>query len=519
VKPERVDEIGFWNIARKHPDRLAIVNPDRREVSAGELLDASNQLANGMHDLGLTRGDSIAVLVPNDAVFFELYLAATQIGLYVTPINYNLTSSEIAYIVDDCEAKIFIASDRFAAAAIEAADSIGFPHDGRFAVGQIEGFRPYPDLKSADASTPADQSVGLEQWYTSGTTGRPKGVRRALPEGHPDDLGEIAASRQVFGDMPRGEGVHILTSTVYHGGPQSSACASLHLGQALVLMNRFDAETFLELVDRYHVTSAFMVPTMFVRLLGLPEEVKRKYDLSSLGNIVHSAAPCPPEVKQQMLDWWGPVIYEYYAATEGGGTYVTPQDWLKHPGTVGRAFPGAEVRIFDDDGIEVGPGITGNVYMKSITGTFDYFKDPDKTKDSHRHGLFTVGDVGYLDEDGWLFLTERKPDIIIAGGVNIYPAEIEAVLVTHPSVGDAAVIGVPDDERGEQVKALIETVAGVSGGPELQRELDEFCHARLASYKCPRSYEFRGTLNRTEAGKLQRRLLREPFWVGRDRRM
>jgi long-chain acyl-CoA synthetase len=319
-------------------------------------------------------------------------------------------------------------------------------------------------------------------------------------------------------DMEPGEGVHLLTSPIYHGGPQSTACSAVHGGQALVLMDRFSPETFLQLVDRYGVTSVHMVPTMFVRLLGLPDEVKQRYDVSSLRNVVHAAAPCPPEIKQQMLDWWGPIIYEYYAATEGGGTFVKPDEWLKRPGTVGRALPGAEIRILDDDGNRLPPNEAGNVYMKSAR-SFKYFKDDEKTRDAFRDDFFTVGDVGYLDDEGWLFLTERKPDIIISGGVNIYPAEIEAVLVTHPAVGDAAVIGVPDDDRGEQVKALIEPVEGAIVGPELEQELGDLCRARLAPYKHPRSYEFRETLERTEAGKLQRRLLRNEYWVGRDRKI
>jgi long-chain acyl-CoA synthetase len=406
--------------------------------------------------------------------------------------------------------------------ASQAVEEVGYPVDRRFAVGDIPGFRRYTELKSDVATPPENRSPGIELWYTSGTTGRPKGVRRQLPEGEPYELyAASAAQRQrSLHDMEPGTGVHVLTSPIYHGGPQGTACGALHAGQTIVLMERFSAETFLELVERYQVTSAHMVPTMFVRLLGLPQATKERYDLSSLRNIVHAAAPCPPEVKQQMLDWWGPIIYEYYAATEGGGTFVKPDEWLKRPGTVGRAMPGAEIRILDDDGNQLPSGVAGNVYMKSMGPVaFKYFKDDEKTRSVFRDGFFTVGDVGYLDDEGWLFLTERKPDIIISGGVNIYPAEIEAVLVTHPSVGDAAVIGVPDDDRGEQVKALIEPAEGVVAGPPLEQALAELCRERLAPYKHPRSYDFRETLNRTEAGKLQRRLLREEFWVGRSRKI
>jgi long-chain acyl-CoA synthetase len=520
VQQTKTEVFGVWNIGAKYPDRTAIVNPDGAEVTAGELVAACNQVAHGLRTLGLRRGDSIAVMVPSNSVFFELFYAAMQIGLYFTPINYNLTGSEVAYILDDCEAKVFVTFEKFGSVARQAVEEIGFPADRRFSVGDIAGFRPYAELKSRDSTPPDDRSPGIELWYTSGTTGRPKGVRRPLPEGEPYQLYAAAAERQrVLHGMEPGSGVHLLTSPIYHGGPQGTACGAVHSGQAVVLMERFSAEKFLELVDRYQVTSAHMVPTMFVRLLGLPEPTKKRYDLSSLHNIVHAAAPCPPEVKQQMLDWWGPIIYEYYAATEGGGTFVKPDEWLRRPGTVGQAMPGAEIRILDDDGNRLPAGVAGNVYMKSMGPVaFKYFKDDEKTKSVFRDGFFTVGDVGYLDDEGWLFLTERKPDIIISGGVNIYPAEIEAVLVTHPSVGDAAVIGVPDDDRGEQVMALIEPAAGaaVSG---LEQELAQLCRERLAPYKHPRSYQFRETLNRTEAGKLQRRLLREEFWAGRDRRI
>jgi long-chain acyl-CoA synthetase len=519
LEQTKVDVFGIWSIGAEHPDRIAIVNPDGSEVSAGELVTACNQVANGLRELGLQRGDSIAALVPSNSVFFELFYAATQIGLYFTPINYNLTGSEVGYILGNCEAKVFVTFAKYAATATEAVQEIGFPPDRCYSVGDIPGFRPYADLKSSVATPPDDRSPGIEQWYTSGTTGHPKGVRRPLPEGDPYEIAAAAAAGQrMMHDMEPGQGVHILTSPIYHGGPQSTACSAVHGGQALVLMERFNAETFLELVDRYGVTSTHMVPTMFVRLLGLPDEVKDRYDVSSLRNVVHAAAPCPPEVKQQMLDWWGPIIYEYYAATEGGGTFVKPDEWLKRPGTVGRPLPGAEIRILDDDGKQLPPNEAGNVYMKSAR-SFKYFKDEEKTRDAFRDDFFTVGDVGYLDDEGWLFLTERKPDIIISGGVNIYPAEIEAVLVTHPAVGDAAVIGVPDDDRGEQVKALIEPGPGVTVGPELEHELAELCRERLAPYKHPRSYEFRETLERTEAGKLQRRLLRNEYWVGRDRKI
>jgi long-chain acyl-CoA synthetase len=284
-------------------------------------------------------------------------------------------------------------------------------------------------------------------------------------------------------------------------------------------MERFDAEGALRLVERHRVTTTHMVPTQFHRLLLLPEEVRRRYDTSSLRHVLHAAAPCPVDVKRRMLEWWGPVIYEYYGATEGGGTLVGPEEWLARPGTVGRAWGGgAEVRILDDEGKELPPGEIGTVYLK-VLQDFRYEGDPEKTRASRRGDFFTVGDVGYLDADGYLFLCDRKIDMIISGGVNVYPAEVEAALFAHPKVGDAAVFGIPDPEWGERVLAVIEPAPGVAPGPELAAELLDFCRSRLAHYKCPRSVEFSAALPRDPNGKLYKRRLRDPYWEGRERRI
>jgi long-chain acyl-CoA synthetase len=294
---------------------------------------------------------------------------------------------------------------------------------------------------------------------------------------------------------------------------------ALNLGQTVVLMGKWTPEGTLKRIQKYGITTSHMVPTMFHRLLSLPDEVKKTYDVSSVKNIIHAAAPCPVEVKRRMLDWWGPVIYEYYAATEGGGTFVKPQEWLEHPGTVGRPWPGSKITIVDDEGNEVPPGTPGTIYMGPLQGDsgFEYYKDADKTKASRRGGQFTVGDIGFLDSDGWLFLSDRKADMIISGGVNIYPAEIEAVLLTHPKVGDAAVFGIPNEEWGEEVKAVIEPAADVTGSPELGAELLDFCKERLAAFKCPRTIDFRDELPRQPTGKLYKRLLRDEYWRGREK--
>ena len=321
----------------------------------------------------------------------------------------------------------------------------------------------------------------------------------------------------MFGLKPEDENVHVCGSPLYHTAVLVFASASLHMGHPVVLMDKWTPEGMLEQIDRHRVTQSHMVPTQFHRLLGLPAEVRAKYDVSSLRCMVHAAAPCPIETKQRMLDWWGNSIYEYYAATEGGGTLVTPEEWRKYPGTVGRPWPNSDVRILDDDGQETAVGQPGSVYMKLGAADFEYKDDKQKTEDGRRDGYFTVGDIGYLNEDGYLFLCDRKSDMIISGGVNIYPAEIEAVLLTHPKVGDAAVFGVPNDDWGEEIKAVIEPAGGVDAGPALADEILAFCADKLARFKLPRSIDFTRDMPRDPNGKLYKRKLRDPYWQGRDR--
>jgi long-chain acyl-CoA synthetase len=355
--------------------------------------------------------------------------------------------------------------------------------------------------------------------YTSGTTGRPKGVRRPLADVDPDTAAALASMLSGLFEIAPGDGVHLAAGPLYHAAPLAFGTGALHLGQTVALMDKWTPERTLQLIDRRRVTTTHMVPTMFHRLLALPDEVKARYDTSSLRNVIHAAAPCPVDVKRRMIEWWGPVIYEYYAATEGGGTYVNSQEWLEKPGTVGRPFPGATIKIFDDEGNELPPNEPGTVYMGSPLGQFEYHGDPEKTRASRRDGMFTVGDIGYLDDDGWLFLCDRKADMIISGGVNIYPAEVEAVLLSHPDVGDAAVLGVPDEDWGEAVKAVVQPAEGAAVGPQLEQDLLTYCRSKLAAYKCPRSVDFRSELPRYPTGKLYKRLLRDEYWQGRDRRI
>ncbi|HEV2309758.1 MAG TPA: acyl-CoA synthetase [Acidimicrobiia bacterium] len=507
-------------MADARPDHVALVTPDRREIRAGELAAAAHQVVHGLREAGLGVGDAVAMLLPNSAEVFELYLAALEAGFYLVPINWHLVGPEIAYIVQDSEAKAFVADARFADAAQAAADEIDFPSMGRFAVGgEIPGFRSYENLKAGQPTTPPkDRTTGAVMNYTSGTTGKPKGVRRPLPGTSPE---QSAAGNGgmlfLFRLQPFDDNVHIVGSPLYHTAVLVFAGGALHIGHTIVVMDRWTPEGMLELIDRYRVTNTHMVPTQFVRLLGLPEEAKAKYDVSSLRHMVHAAAPCPPDVKRAMLEWWGPVIDEYYAASEGGGTIVFADEWLERPGTVGRAWPISEIVILDDDGNELPAGEVGTVYMHMQTGNFEYYKDKDKTDRSRRGKFFTVGDVGVLDDDGWLFLRDRKTDMIISGGANIYPAEIEAVLIMHPAVADVAVFGIPHEDWGEEVKAVVEPVDDATPGPELEAEILAWSKDKLAKYKTPRSVDFVAELPRDPNGKLYKRKLRDPYWADRDR--
>jgi len=514
-----MSEFGFWNVAVAEPDHVALVEPEGRELSAGELLEGANQLVHGLRHLGLQRGDCIAAVLPNGAAMIELYLAAGQGGWYLTPINHHLTAAEIAYIVQDADAKVFVAGDRFAAAARKAADESALPAHARLAVGPVPGFRPYDDVKRGQPCTaPSDRAAGQVMNYTSGTTGRPKGVRRPLPDIDPDTMASMFAMfLAMFGITPKDNGVHLTGSPLYHTAVLMFAGSSLHFGHTLVLMDKWTPEACLAAIDRYRVTTTHMVPTQFHRLLALPEDVKARYDVSSMRHAIHAAAPCPIDVKRRMLTWWGPVIYEYYAASEGGGTLVTPTEWLQYPGTVGRAWPTSEVRVLDDDGRDCPAGQPGTVYMSLGVANFEYHKDREKTEANRRDGFFTVGDVGYLNDAGYLFLCDRKTDMIISGGVNIYPAEVEAALLSHPKVGDAAVFGIPHEDWGEEVKAVIEPAVGIDPSPRLADEIIAFCLERIAKYKCPRTIDFIEAMPRDPNGKLYKRKLRDPYWKGRER--
>ncbi len=508
--------LSFWRRAQAEPGWVAAVAPDGTRHVAGDLLAQVNRLTHGLRAVGLQPGDGVAVLAPNGVVPLEVYLAALQAGWYYTPVNWHFTAPEIAYIVADSEAKAFIVHERFAAAGGQAADLAGIGADRRIGYGMVPGFRPVADLcRGQPTELPSGRIAGATMHYTSGTTGRPKGVRRPLSGLDPDTAGELAtALPQFFGITPGGPNVHLVTSPHYHTAVTLFGGAAVQMGHSVVYMDGWDSERALALVAQHRVTSTHMVPTQFKRLLSLPEEVRRRYDLSSMRWLLHAAAPCPVAVKRAMLEWWGPCVYEYYAATEGGGTIATPQDWLARPGTVGKPWPVSEVMVAGEDGAACPPGVPGTVYLRMSLPEFVYKGDPAKTRAGRLRGYFTVGDIGYLDADGYLFLCDRKADVIISGGVNIYPAEIEGEIITNPLVADVAVIGVPDPEWGEAVRAVVQPADGVSAGPELAAAILASLDGRLARLKWPKTIDFIDEMPRDPAGKLLRRHLRDPHWQG-----
>ncbi|QUI35206.1 acyl-CoA synthetase [Streptomyces alfalfae] len=517
--PSSTPPNGFWAQAAADPGRPVLVTPGGEQWTAGRLHAAVNQLVHGLRAAGLQRGDAFAVVLPNGVEFLTAYLAASQAGFYLVPVNHHLVGPEIAWIVTDSGAKALIAHERFAGAAAAAADEAALPATHRYAVGDVPGFRPYARLLEGQPdSAPADRTLGWVMNYTSGTTGRPRGIRRPLPGKAPEES-YLGGFLGIFGIRPFDGNVHLVCSPLYHTAVLQFAGAALHIGHPLVLMDRWTPEEMLRLIDAHRCTHTHMVPTQFHRLLALPDATKAAYDVSSMRHAIHGAAPCPDHVKRAMIEWWGECVEEYYAASEGGGAFATAQEWLKRPGTVGRAWPISELAVFDDEGNRLPPGELGTVYMKMSTGGFSYHKDEAKTA-KHRIGdFFTVGDLGLLDEDGYLFLRDRKIDMIISGGVNIYPAEIESALLTHPAVADAAAFGIPHDDWGEEVKAVVEVAEGREAGDALAADILAHCERRLAGYKRPKSVDFIAAMPRDPNGKLYKRRLREPYWEGRRRTM
>ena len=509
--------IGLWAIAASNPDLPAVIDPGGTVVSYAELAREADRYGRGFQALGLTPGDAVATLLPNGVTALAAYFAAMETGLYIVPVNWHQVAAEIAHILTDSGAGAFLADERFAGPAREAADLAGIKN--RFAVGAVPGFEPASGLgDDGTDARPAPRTHGAPMLYTSGTSGRPKGVRRPLTGLDPDDTAGMAAwFFSLFGLAPYDGHVHLCGSPLYHTAVLNFATISLQLGHPVVLMDRWDPEESLRLTQAHRVTHTHTVPTQFRRLLALSAEVRARYDTSSLRAVIHSAAPCPAEVKRRMIDWLGPVIVEYYAATEGGGTLINSQQWLSKPGSVGLPWKGSQIKVLDRTGHEVATGEQGLVYMKMGTSSFSYHQDEEKTRAARAGELFTVGDIGYRDADGYLFLRDRGSDVIISGGVNIYPAEIEAELSCHPAVADVAVFGIPHDDWGEEVKAVVEPVPDAEPGPGLTAELLEFLSGRVAKFKLPRSIDYIAELPRDPNGKLYKRRVRDPYWAGRDR--
>ncbi len=491
----------FW--AAEDPDAPAVVAPCGNRTR-GELNANANRFVRALFARGVQRGDGVALLCANRAEFAETLAATQRAGLRLTTINWHLTSEEAGYIVDDCEATAFIADARFGAVAAGAA-ALAPRVKARVAIdGEIDGFEHWPEVLAPESGDDVDAGeAGSTMLYTSGTTGRPKGVHRPG-----EARGSLDAARQTRYRADRH--IHLCTGPLYHAAPLAFSLATpAAMGVPVVLMDGWDAEPTLALVEKHGITHTHMVPTMFHRLLSLPDAVKARYDLSSLLFVIHGAAPCPVAVKQQLIEWLGPIVWEYYAATEGAGTLVGPDEWLRKPGTVGRVTPPDHVRILDEAGAEVATGTVGTVYLKAPEARFTYFKAPDKTQGAYRDTHFTLGDVGYVDTDGYLFLTDRSAHLIISGGVNVYPAEVEAALLGHWAVGDAGVVGRPDEEWGEIVVAAVEPRPGVIPSDALAAELVEWCRDRIAHYKCPREVVFVEALPRHDNGKLYKHQLRE----------
>ena len=513
-----MSESGFYQLAAADPERVAVVDPDHAEHTRGELLSAAHRITNGLRGLGLGTDDVVAVLLPNSADYLGILLAVLQSGWHLVPINYHLTASEVAYIVDDSGAKAFITHERFADVAQGVAQKVSLPAEALLSVGAIDGFTDFAGFVAAQSDTePPDRVAGGLMNYTSGTTGSPKGVRRPLPDVDADTQAAMFGFLNFLFGNDGPNHVHLAVAPLYHTAVMNFVQAALHHGQTVVLMDKWTPEGTLERIDRYGVTSTHMVPTMFHRLLKLDQDERATYDVSSLSHVIHSAAPCPIPTKRAMLDWWGPVIYEYYGATEGGGTLATPEDWESKPGTVGKPWPISEIKILDAEGNELAPGEIGTVWMKMGDRKFEYHRDSKKTASTwNEQGFFTVGDAGELDADGFLFLRDRTSDMIISGGVNIYPAETESVLLQHPAVLDAAVFGIPSEDWGEEVKAAVELSEDVEPGPETEQSILAFCAEHLAKYKCPRTIDFVADFPRDPNGKVYKRRLRDPYWQGRE---
>jgi long-chain acyl-CoA synthetase len=512
--------------AAARPDQPALIMAASDDVVTYRAFEEqANQVARLLRRFGLRRGDHIAVLSKNTVAMLEIEAAAERTGLYFTLVNSYLGADEIAYIVDNCRARVLFAVGSLAETARAAA--LRCPQLEHKVAAELEpgaageGWEPLEGLVAGLPAAPVeDERLGAAMLYSSGTTGRPKGILRPPADVYPGDAVSLTRFRQELFGFRDGM-TYLAPAPLYHSAPQAALATALRTGSTAVVMDRFDAANWLALVERHSVTHCQMVPTMFHRLLALPEEVRQHYNVSSLEGVVHGAAPCPAPVKRAMIEWLGPIVTEYYAATEANGfTRCTATEWLAHPGTVGRAVLG-EIVVRDEEGKECAPGVIGTIWFRGATN-FEYFEDPGQTQESRDREdgqLSTVGDLGYVDAGGWLYLTDRKSYLIITGGVNVYPHEVEDLLAGHPAVDDVAVLGVPSQEMGEEVKAVVQPAPGHAPGPDLAAELIGYCRAQMAHFKCPRSVDFVDELPRLPTGKLYKRPLRDRYWEGHATRI
>jgi len=507
--------------AVNHPDKAAVIMAATGEtITYAELATEADRIGQLLRAAGLQAGDHIAFCLENHPRYLPLVWGAFEAGLVFTAMSSRLTTEEMAYIVNDCGARAFITSMYKADAAAELVDKMPDVELRLMIDGVVDGYEPYESAVAAQpaAPLPDPRVAGRDMLYSSGTTGRPKGVTTPLTGATIEAPTPITVLGQMLFGF-REDMVYLSPAPLYHAAPLRFVHSVHQVGGTVVVMEHFDPEQFLALIEQHHVTHSQVVPTMFIRMLKLPEEVRARYDLASLEMVVHAAAPCPKEVKERMIEWWGPVIHEYYAGTEGNGfVYCNSDAWMAHKGTVGQALVG-KIHIVGEDGDELPIGEEGTIYF-SGGGEFEYHNDPEKTAGSRNaQGWSTLGDVGRLDEDGFLYLTDRKAFMIISGGVNIYPQEAENVLSLHPKVFDVAVLGVPNPDFGEEVKAVVQPVDLADAGPDLERELIAYCREHLADVKCPRSVDFLPELPRHPTGKLYKRLLKDRYWEGHDSRI
>lgn len=515
----------------RHPETLATAAHElgAADIAAGrapihhvhnaDVIAGGNRVARALDQVGVPARATVALLGGNTPEFLATHRGITYSGRTLTPLSWRWTATEVGYVVADCEAAALVVDARYPALAQAAAGTVR--PEARFVFGgELPGFRPWSDIEALSPAPPDRPLAGRVMMYTSGTTGRPKGVLQPEPSGPPPTVmgaAGMAMLRQFLAPEYE-QGTHLVCTPLYHAGPLTYADGALLLGGDVVLLEKFDPELVLRLIADYRIVSTFMVPTHFVRLLRLPAAVRMRYDLRSLRLLAHGSAPVAPDVKRAMIDWLGPVLFEFYGGTEGGGTAIDSLSWLAHPGSVGRVLAAYEMAVLDDRGDPVPTGTPGQIWFRGGV-PFAYKGDAEKT-DAARHGDWhTLGDIGYVDNEGYLYLCDRRADVVISGGVNIYPAQVEAVLLACPEVFDCCVVGIPDDEWGEAVHAVVQPSADIAASAALGERLLAEARTRLAAYQVPRSIEFRTALPRTETGKLARRQIRDPYWRGRQRRI